>query len=87
MPSNRKIVLVPDTMGRAGVALLESREDLDVRAYPTTISQRDLLPLLPDAVGIALAARRIAAPNWTPRPPCRSWHASASATTQWRCPR
>ena len=55
MPTNRKIVLVPDTMGRAGVALLEAREDLDVRAYPTTISQRDLLPLLPDAVGIALS--------------------------------
>src|SRR5579875_297366 len=55
MPTNRKIVLVPDNMGREGVNLLKARDDLDVRPYPATITQRDLLPLLSDATAIALS--------------------------------
>lgn len=56
MPSNRKFVMVPGNMGRSGVALLETREDIDVRRYPAGISQAELLPLLADAAGIALSA-------------------------------
>lgn len=55
MATNRKIVLVPDNMGREGVALLKARDDLDVRAYAATITQRDLLPLLADTAAIALS--------------------------------
>jgi D-3-phosphoglycerate dehydrogenase len=55
MPSNRKKVLVPDTMGREGVALLRARDDIEVQTYPGTIAQSDLLPLLADASGIALS--------------------------------
>ncbi len=54
MPTNRKKVLVPNTMGKEGVALLTARDDIEVRTYPGAISQSDLLPLLGDAVGISL---------------------------------
>ncbi|HEY6434668.1 MAG TPA: hydroxyacid dehydrogenase [Acetobacteraceae bacterium] len=54
MPTNRKKVLVPSTMGKEGVALLAARDDIEVRTYPGTIGQSDLLPLLADAAGIAL---------------------------------
>ena len=54
MPTNRKKVLVPGTMGKEGVALLAARDDIEVRTYPGTIGQSDLLPLLADAAGIAL---------------------------------
>ncbi len=55
MPGNRKKVLVPNTMGREGIALLEARDDIDVVRYPATILQSDLLPLLSDTAGIALS--------------------------------
>ena len=54
MPTNRKKVLVPNTMGNEGVALLTARDDIEVRSYSGTIAQSDLLPLLGDAAGIAL---------------------------------
>ncbi|HEX5328309.1 MAG TPA: hydroxyacid dehydrogenase [Acetobacteraceae bacterium] len=54
MPTNRKKVLVPNTMGKEGVALLTARDDIDVQSYPGTITQSDLLPLLGNAAGIAL---------------------------------
>lgn len=54
MPTNRKKVLVPNTMGKEGVALLAARDDIEVQSYPGAIVQADLLPLLGDAAGIAL---------------------------------
>jgi len=55
MPSNRKAVLVPQTMGKAGLAVLSRRDDIEVRPYPPAIKQADLLGLLGEAVGIALS--------------------------------
>ena len=54
MPTNRKKVLVPNTMGKEGVALLTARDDIEVQAFPSAIVQADLLPLLGDVAGIAL---------------------------------
>jgi D-3-phosphoglycerate dehydrogenase len=54
MPTNRKKVLVPDTMGREGVALLTARDDIEVIAFPGVIGQAELLPLLGDVAGVAL---------------------------------
>ena len=56
MASNRKKVLLPDNMGKEGVELLRSRDDIEVQMFPGSISQADLLPLLSDVVGIALGA-------------------------------
>ncbi len=55
MATNRKLVLVPHTMGRAGTDLLSSRDDIEMKTYPADISQAALLPLLGEAAGIALS--------------------------------
>ncbi len=55
MPSNRKKVLVPHTMGQEGVALLAARDDIEVQSYSATITQAELLPILGEASGIALS--------------------------------
>jgi D-3-phosphoglycerate dehydrogenase / 2-oxoglutarate reductase len=54
MASNRKKVMVPHTMGKEGVALLQRRDDIEVVVFPATITQADLLPMLSDVAGIAL---------------------------------
>jgi D-3-phosphoglycerate dehydrogenase len=54
MASNRKTVMVPHTMGKEGVMLLQRRDDVEVVTFPAAISQRELLPLLSDVAGIAL---------------------------------
>src|SRR6476661_8239019 len=54
MASNRKKVMVPHTMGREGVALLQRRDDIEVVEFPAGITQADLLPMLSDVAGIAL---------------------------------
>jgi D-3-phosphoglycerate dehydrogenase / 2-oxoglutarate reductase len=55
MPSNRKKVLVPHTMGQEGVALLSRRDDIEVQSYDATITQAKLLPILNEASAIALS--------------------------------
>ena len=55
MATNRKLVLVPHTMGRAGTDLLSARDDIEMKTYPADISQAALLPLLGEAAGIALS--------------------------------
>ncbi len=87
MASNRKKVMVPHTMGKEGVALLQRRDDIEVVIFPAGITQADLLPMLSDVAGIALAARRTSRRRWMPRRRWRWWRASASATTRWRCRR
>lgn len=54
MASNRKKVLLPDNMGKAGVDLLRARGDIEVQMFPGSIGQAELLPLLSDTAGIAL---------------------------------
>lgn len=56
MATNRRKVMVPHTMGKQGMALLQARDDIETVIYPATISQVDLLPMLSDCVGIALSA-------------------------------
>ena len=56
MATNRKRVLVPHTMGRAGTDLLAARGDIEMIVYPAGITQAALLPMLADAAGIALSA-------------------------------
>ena len=56
MATNRKRVMVPHVMDRAGVDLLAAREDIALEIYPADIDQASLLPLLADISGIALSA-------------------------------
>ncbi len=55
MASNRKKVLLPHTMGKQGMELVQRRDDVETVIYPATIAQAELLPLLADCAGIALS--------------------------------
>lgn len=46
MATNKKKVLVPDTMGRAGLNLLHAREDVEVATFPNFIGRADFQALL-----------------------------------------
>lgn len=55
MASNRKKVMLPHTMGQAGVGLIQARDDIETVIYPADITQAELLPKLADIAGIALS--------------------------------
>ena len=55
MATNKRKVMLPHTMGRSGIDLIEGRDDIETVIYPAGIGQADLLPQLTDCVGIALS--------------------------------
>lgn len=55
MASNKRKVMLPNTMGKQGIDLIQSRADIETVIYPTDIKQADLLPMLADCAGIALS--------------------------------
>ena len=55
MATNKHKVLLPHTMGKQGIDLIQAREDIEMVIYPAGISQADFLPLLVDCAGIALS--------------------------------
>jgi len=54
MVSNRKKVMVPNSMGKEGIDRLRARDDIEVMTFPNNIAQAQLLPMLSDVAGIAL---------------------------------
>jgi D-3-phosphoglycerate dehydrogenase len=54
MSTNKRKVLLPDTMGREGIDIIRSRADIETILFPSRIGQADLLPMLSDCAGIAL---------------------------------
>ena len=56
MPTNKRKVMLPHTMGQQGTNLIKARDDIETVIYPAGITQADLLPLLTDCAGIALSA-------------------------------
>ncbi|MFL5285643.1 MAG: hydroxyacid dehydrogenase [Rhodopila sp.] len=55
MATNKRKVMLPHTMGQAGVNLIKARDDIETVIYPTGIGQAEFLPLLTDCAGIALS--------------------------------
>ncbi|MFL5286076.1 MAG: hydroxyacid dehydrogenase [Rhodopila sp.] len=55
MATNKRKVMLPHTMGKTGIALMQSRDDIETIIYPAGISQAELLPMLGDISGIALS--------------------------------
>ncbi|HEY2615707.1 MAG TPA: hydroxyacid dehydrogenase [Acetobacteraceae bacterium] len=68
MASNRKKVMLPHTMGEAGVELIRRRDDIEVVMYPGGISQAELLPLLSDVSGISLGGTAYRKPEMDASP-------------------
>jgi D-3-phosphoglycerate dehydrogenase len=54
MPTNKRKVLLPETMGREGVDIVRARDDIETVMFPARIGQAELLPMLSDCSGIAL---------------------------------
>ena len=55
MATNKYKVMLPHTMGHEGVALMQSRADIETILYPTQISEAELRSRLQDIAGIALS--------------------------------
>jgi D-3-phosphoglycerate dehydrogenase len=55
MPTNKRKVMLPHTMGQQGKDIILAREDIETVIYPAGIGQAELLPLLADCEGIALS--------------------------------
>src|SRR5579872_3942370 len=54
MTTNRKKLLLPDSMGRIGWDLLKDRDDIEPVGFSNTIKPEDFHKLLRDASGAAL---------------------------------
>jgi D-3-phosphoglycerate dehydrogenase len=55
MATNKRKVMLPHTMGKQGIDLVKSRDDIELVIYPAGIAQAELLPQLADCAGIALS--------------------------------
>ena len=55
MATNKRKVMLPHAMDKAGIAIMRARADIETVIYPAGISQADLLPQLADCSGIALS--------------------------------
>ncbi|MDA8050808.1 MAG: hydroxyacid dehydrogenase [Rhodospirillales bacterium] len=55
MPANRKKVLLPENLARAGWDLVRAREDVEAIAYPPSLTMPEFHRFLADAHGVALS--------------------------------
>ncbi len=55
MATNKRKVMLPHTMGKQGIELMQRRDDIETMIYPAGVSQAELLPQLADVAGIALS--------------------------------
>jgi D-3-phosphoglycerate dehydrogenase len=55
MATNKRKVMLPHTMGKQGIAVMQARDDIETIIYPAGIGQLELLPMLADVSGIALS--------------------------------
>ncbi|HVH73714.1 MAG TPA: hydroxyacid dehydrogenase [Stellaceae bacterium] len=63
MAPNRKKLLLPTTMSKAGWALVEAREDLEGVSFAPTVSKAELRELLADISGVALGVQPFSDPE------------------------
>lgn len=63
MAPNRKKLLLPTTMSKAGWALVEAREDLEGVSFVPTVSKAELRELLADISGVALGVQPFSDPE------------------------
>lgn len=55
MATNKRKVMLPHTMAKAGIDLIRARDDIEMVIYPAGVPQAELLPMLADCAGIALS--------------------------------
>jgi D-3-phosphoglycerate dehydrogenase len=69
--TNRKKVLVPDTLGEAGWVLLRPRGDIEAVKYPPSIAPEPFRELLADAEGVVLSLTPFREPEAAAAPKLR----------------
>jgi len=69
--TNRKKILVPDTLGEAGWALLRPRGDIEAVKYPPAIAPEPFRALLADAEGVVLSLTPFREPEVAAAPKLR----------------
>jgi D-3-phosphoglycerate dehydrogenase / 2-oxoglutarate reductase len=68
MSTNRKRLLLPDSMGRVGWDLLKDRDDIEAVGFPNTIGPEAFHALLKDASGAALGVTPFKEPELAAAP-------------------
>ncbi|HEV2303063.1 MAG TPA: hydroxyacid dehydrogenase [Stellaceae bacterium] len=63
MAPNRKKLLLPTTMSKAGWALVEAREDVEGVSFAPTVAKAELRELLADISGVALGVQPFSDPE------------------------
>ena len=61
--TNRKKLLLPTTMARAGWALVEARDDVEGVSFVPTVPKAELHRLLEDVAGVALGVQPFSDPE------------------------
>ena len=61
--TNRKKLLLPTTMAKAGWAIVEARDDVEGVPYLPTVPKAELHKLLEDAAGVALSVTPFSDPE------------------------
>ena len=56
MATNKRKVMLPHTMSKQGIDIVQARDDVETVIYHGGITQADLLPQLADCAGIALSS-------------------------------
>src|SRR6516162_8133258 len=90
MPTNRKRLVVPISMGAGGFEVLKTRDDVEVIPFPPMISSPDFNALLRadgEVNGAILGLTRFGETEAQNAKGLRWSRASASVTTPWTCRR
>ena len=82
MPTNKRKVMLPHTMGPQGIDIVRARDDIETVIYPAGISQAEYCHCWRIARASRCREHLISRPKWMPLPRCSWWRASASATTR-----
>ena len=71
-PTNRKKLLLPTTMSKAGWAIVEARDDVEGVPFAPTVPKAELHRLLEDIAGVALGVQPFSDPGARRRTRARS---------------
>ena len=90
MATNKKKLLITQSMSQVGWDLFNERGDIEAVRFPNTITSADFRALLAEHApvnGVALGVTPFSEPEIAASPRCRWWRASASAMTRSTCRR
>src|ERR1700757_651065 len=82
--TNRKKLLLPTTMSKAGWALVEARDDVEGVSFVPTVPKAELHRLLEDVSGVALGVQPFSDPELAAAPQWTRWSGRGAGRTATR---